>query len=339
MKLLMLSCLTASASSLLSSHIAGQHSCLRGCGRAAVVARYVQGQSELEEDAAALLEENNGDVEKARTSYIGYTLAYLEEAMPELYDALKTDPKRPDAHAAIVEVTWDAIAAFLPVTHDPNPTPEAQKRLTAISRAAVVQREGGEDLSRFLDVGCGNGLLLPFATAVGCPPEAYRGIDLSSRMIETAQKAHGDETRFKGATFDDKSFDDVVKEAEAEGGTEYDAIVFNGSVQFFADLRAALSSAAGLLKKGPDSRLVLAHVSGGGFVKRERDENPMTVLSVMPTLAELGDVASELGLNVVTPSFMGSEASEIERFLDDFYLVVLRWNAENGGDDGEGGDE
>ena len=101
---------------------------------------------------------------------------------------------------------------------------------------------------------------------------------------------------------------------------------------------AALSSAAGLLKKGPDSRLVLAHVSGGGFVKRERDENPMTVLSVMPTLAELGDVASELGLNVVTPSFMGSEASEIERFLDDFYLVVLRWNAENGGDDGEGGD-
>ena len=34
-------------------------------------ARYVQGASDLDEDAAALLAECNGDVEKARTSYIG----------------------------------------------------------------------------------------------------------------------------------------------------------------------------------------------------------------------------------------------------------------------------
>lgn len=63
--------------------------------------KYVEGMSDLEEDAAALLEEADGDIDKARTSYIGYTLAYLEDAMPELYSALKTDPKRPDAHAAV----------------------------------------------------------------------------------------------------------------------------------------------------------------------------------------------------------------------------------------------
>ena len=39
--------------------------------------------AELEDDAAALLEEAEGDVEKAQQNYIGYTLAYLEEAMPE----------------------------------------------------------------------------------------------------------------------------------------------------------------------------------------------------------------------------------------------------------------
>jgi hypothetical protein len=77
-------------------------------------ARYVQGASDLDEDAAALLAECNGDVEKARTSYIGYSLAYLEEAMPELYDALKTDPLRPDAHAALVELELAAQRAREP---------------------------------------------------------------------------------------------------------------------------------------------------------------------------------------------------------------------------------
>ena len=52
----------------------------------------------IDADAAALLEEVNGDVEKARQSYMGYTLAYLEEAMPELYRQIKTDVNLPDAH-------------------------------------------------------------------------------------------------------------------------------------------------------------------------------------------------------------------------------------------------
>ena len=54
-------------------------------------------------DAQALLDESGGDATKARTSMMGYTLAYVAEEMPELYAALKEDPKRPDAHAALVE--------------------------------------------------------------------------------------------------------------------------------------------------------------------------------------------------------------------------------------------
>ena len=39
-------------------------------------------------------------------------------------------------------------------------------------------------------------------------------------------------------------------------------------------------------------------------------------------------------LQVVLPSFFGSEVSEIEKGLDDFYLVVLRWDAAHGGHEG-----
>ena len=60
----------------------------------------MEGASELDEDAAALLEEMNGDVDKARRSYMGYTLAYLEEAMPELYRTIKTNPDHPDTRLA-----------------------------------------------------------------------------------------------------------------------------------------------------------------------------------------------------------------------------------------------
>ena len=91
----------------------------------------------LDADAAALLEEVEGDVEKARASFIGYSLAYLEDEMPELYEALKTDPSRADAHAALVELTWDSIAAFMPMTHSSTPTAAAAMRMTAIARAAL----------------------------------------------------------------------------------------------------------------------------------------------------------------------------------------------------------
>lgn len=264
------------------------------------------GAAALDADAAALLEEAQGDVEKARTSYVGYTLAYLQDSMPELYEALKTDPSRPDAHAALVEVTWDAIAAFLPVTHEAAPSGEAQRRLGAIAR--VANDGSGPPPSRFLDVGCGTGLLLPFAVASGVPAAAYRGVDLSSRMVEVARQAHGDGA-LAAAAFDDRSFADVLAEevaagAGAEGG-RHDVVLFNAALQFFADPVATLQQAAGLLRRSPHSRLVVAHVSGAAFVERERQENPMTVLSTMPTLAELSAIAGPLGLQAGPVSTRG----------------------------------
>ena len=288
---------------------------------------------QLEADAQALLDEAGGDALKARASYIGYTMAYLEDAEPELFAALKSDPTREDCHAAIVEITWDAIAAFLPVTHSPVPTPAAQKKLAAIARAGC----DGVDLSpATLDVGCGNGLLLPFLAACGAPPDKYRGIDLSGRMIQVAQgalerKVAADST-YAGASFDELSFKDLV----AEGGTRYDAIYFNAALQFLK-LDDTLAAAAKLLAPGPASRLVLSHLNGAAFVRKEREESASTVISTMPSLAELEAAAEPLGLQVAIPSFFGTEPEEIEAAMEDFYLVILRWDAAHGGIDGQTG--
>ncbi|KAL1500637.1 hypothetical protein AB1Y20_013286 [Prymnesium parvum] len=275
----------------------------------------------LDADAAALLEEARGDVDRARTNYVGYTLAFLQDADPELYAKLKQDPSRPECHEALVELTWDAIAAFLPVTHSPTPTPAAARKLTAIARAAC---DGSAAAPRVLDVGCGNGLLLPFLVASGMGAAEYRGVDLSSRMIDAATKAHGR----LGARFEAVSFSKAC-----EGEERYDAVVFNGALQFFADVEGTLAQAASVLATDATARIVISHLNGAEFVRKEAKDNPTTVRSTMPSLETLEVVASGLGLQVVIPSFFGSEVQEIEKGLEDFYLVVLRRVGDN--DDNE----
>ena len=215
------------------------------CRRSSLITCAQQTRAQLDADAQALLDEAGGDAMKARASYIGYTLAYLEDAEPELYAALKTDPSREDCHAAIVEITWDAIAAFLPVTHDPVPTPAAQKKLAAIARAGC---DGASPAPATLDVGCGNGLLLPFLAASGAPPAKYRGIDLSGRMVEVAKKALAKkvalEPSFEGAAFDELSLKEVAAEETRSAGGRYDAIFFNAALQFFRPSEARATSAA-----------------------------------------------------------------------------------------------
>ena len=273
----------------------------------------------LDADAAALLDEAGGDVAKAKTSYIDYTLAYLETEMPELYEGLRTDPSRPDCHAALVELTYDAVAAFLPVTHDPTPTPAAQKKLGAIARAGV---DGSIADASVLDVGCGTGLLLPFLRAAGAPPRRYCGIDVSSRMIDRAKADHAAQD-FADARFEAVSLETFAEQAAADKGQTYDVIVFNAALQFFADIKGALQLAETMLSQGSSCRIVVAHLQGSAFVRQERQENPTVVLNVMPKVAELEAIARELGLRVLVPSFLGDTPDGINEAMEDFYLAVL----------------
>lgn len=272
----------------------------------------------LESDAAAMLEEANGDANKARMNFIGYTMAFIQEEQPDVYEALTKNPERPDCHEALVEITWDSIAAFLPVTHSPTPTPGAAKRLEAIARGLVDV--GGESVS-VLDVGCGNGLLLPFLSDAAAGQSAqleYQGIDLSSRMISAAEAAYARD----GADFTCASF-----AAACEGPRKYDAICFNGALQFFAEPGATIEQAAVKLSDAPGARVVVAHINGGAFVRSEKAENPATVLSEMPTFQELKEIASGAGLEVapwdgMSWETMGDDAAA--EVLDDFYFAVLR---------------
>lgn len=288
------------------------------------MARMKEDVKKLSSDAAALLEEVNGDAEKARTSYMGYTLAYVKDEMPELYDRIKTDPTHPDAHRALVEITWDAIAAFLPVTHSAKLTEAAQKKLTAVARAGCDGTS--ESPMSTLDVGCGNGLLLPFLLACEAPASAYRGIDVSDGMIERAKAAHESDRLCAGARFEGMSFGEVLEEKEADGSVCFDAIFFNGAMQFFPDAGKTISDAARLLSRKKSSRLVISHLNGAAFVRQERVDNPQTVLSTMPSLADLAAIAEPLGFEVVLPAFFGEQPEQIQRGLDEFYLVVLRWS-------------
>ena len=276
-------------------------------------------QTGLDPDAEALLAEVDGDAGKARTSHMGYTLAYVKEEMPELYSRIRDDPTHPDAHRALVEITWDAIAAFLPVTHAPKPTPAASQKLTAVARAGC---DGSELEPSVLDVGCGNGLLLPFLVACGAPAAKYRGIDVSEGMIGRAQAAHSDQPE---ATFDALSFGEVVEEVDATPRA-YDTIYFNGALQFFEDSVFTIAGAARLLARTASARLVISHLNGAAFVRTEKADNPQTVLSTMPTLATLADAAAPLGFQVVLPAFLGTDPKDIENALEDFYLVVMRWD-------------
>merc|ERR1719424_1315964 len=200
------------------------------------------------------------------------------------------------------------------MTHSSRPSPEAAKRLTAIARVALPAGGATPDTS-LLDVGCGNGLLVPFVTELGIKASSYRGIDVSSRMVDLADRAHG----ASGAVFTDLSFAD-----ELARGAKYDSIVFNGALQFFDDQPQTLIDAASMLTESEDARIVVSHVSGASFVRKELGDNPTTVRNTMPFLELMQDIAAKAGLQVAIPSFLGTEVEEIEKNLERFYLVVFR---------------
>mmetsp|Transcript_33177 Transcript_33177/g.40145 ORF Transcript_33177/g.40145 Transcript_33177/m.40145 type:complete len:271 (-) Transcript_33177:164-976(-) len=256
--------------------------------------------------------------------------------MPELYKSIKDGEhmKNRETHEALVELSWDAIAAFMPITHSTGPTADSSKRLQAVAASAGFQEnrnEQVEDAGYYLDVGCGNGLLLPFLKKEGIPAASYVGCDVSSRMIELAEK----EYLSTNAIFISDSFENVVSGSTTAEKKVYDGIVFNGSIQFFPDITQTLRTAADNLSKG--GRIVLSHINGGAFVSKEMQDNPTTVRTLMPKISDLKDIAKTLDLELTLPSFArtdgkgGVEGADMK--LEDFYLVVLK-KSTNGIHDG-----
>ena len=265
-------------------------------------------------DAVAALNAARGNIDQAQSRFFEASMNSLKAEDPDLFSMVHSQPEDPRAHAKYVELTWDTISAFMPAK--PTVTPVVARRLDRIAQAALPESSDAHaPTGGIYDVGCGDGLLLPALLKDGllADPTQYHGCDLSGRMIAATASTFGD----LGVHFSHAGY----REATASV-TEARTIIFNGSLQFFADLDDTLTDAASRLSV--NGRLVLSHVNGGAFVREEKLGNPQTVRSVMPTLDELNALAASIKasggphLRVLPPDALGSTRS-----LDDFYLVAL----------------
>ena len=62
-------------------------------------------------------------------------------------------------------------------------------------------------------------------------------------------------------------------------------------------------------------------------VRRELGDNPTTVKNMMPTIQMMQGIAEQSDLQLIIPSFLGTEIDDIERNFESFYLVILQRKA------------
>ena len=204
-----------------------------------------------------------------------------------------------------------------------------------------------------LDVGCGDGAMVPNLEEAGVG--RYVGLDLSHRMVQRARRVWTKDCSGMTREFHRASFLDINKGSDfvAEG---FDAVLFNGSLQFFDNFEVVLARARALLRHheiidggdsgdgvstsnsggvvGEHGRIVVAHVNGGSFVRTEHEGSPLIAVSIMPDLAEVqaaldrignsdSDVEQNTRLRVLTEhEYAEHEYGRSPVDLEEFYLCV-----------------
>lgn len=251
---------------------------------------------QLSKEAKKLLKKHGNNIDAASSVYYKTQMEQIEQGTID------------DMHAARVAATWNTIALFLP--HDYQRTkgkvePFVDRRLRHIASACQGNKVDDFDL---VDVGCGDGALVPYL-----PDKChFNGLDLSSEMIALAKQ------RYPGKNFWVGGFPHDVP-----AGSLYDAVVFNGSLQFFRETRLTIEAAASILKSG--GRIILSHVNGAKFVKDECKKNAGVAVRTMPNRVNLEVMAAVAGLKVIEKSTL--QLVDYNQSLDgddeDFYLVVL----------------
>lgn len=302
----------------------GKGGASKGKGGGSGFGRPPQVAAGIDFDVAAAFERSGGDLDAAHLAFFEESVRQLQQEDPGLCElmqravASQTCHTSAEVHEKLVELTWDTIAAFMPLAADPPN--RVKRRLRLIAEAAcrtpsLLNTGCGPSI---LDVGCGDGAALPFLCAAGADEGRYVGLDLSSRMIRSALQARGG----GGATFERGSF---LSSRLASPPAAYDAVLFNGAFQFFSDQEKALRRAAALVPR-VGGRVVLAHVNGAAFVREEAQGNPHTVPSVMPEMRWLDPRSKALGMELVGPAELGIEDGDggDAETLDNFYLVALQ---------------
>lgn len=249
-----------------------------------------KGKVALTKVAKKLLKKHNNDVDSASNEHFQSLMEKMEGSA--------------NLHEARVAATWDTVALFLPQDYARTKNevePYVHRRLRHVVSACGTARS-------LLDVGCGDGALVPYLDD-SC---AYSGLDLSKEMVDLGKRRHPGKNFWMGGFPQD-----------VPAGASYDAVLFNGSLQFFRDTRQAIEDAAGLLN--PGGRIVLSHVNGGKFVQDECRQNPLVAVRGMPNNLNLATMAELAGLVILDKSSsLGTELDpKLDGNNDDFYLVVL----------------
>lgn len=278
----------------------------------------------LSKDAAKYLKESKGVLEVAQGRYFQSKLLSLKLSDPLLFEKLEaykpnnihSDESAMQAHEKLVEYTWDTIAAYLPLIPAPPPSSTTSyngngsiadltvsKKLEIIAQATCFRA----DVS-VMDVGCGNGGIIPYLQRAGADLKSYFGVDVSSQMIETAKLSH------PGLVFEKLNF------LNSSPPQKVDVVLLNGVIQFFPSIPEALRRAASMLK--PCGRVVIAHANGAAFVRGERRGNPNTVLNDMPDPTFLQAVGEEIGAGFI--GLQDIVAGDNNYNLDDMYVCVLQ---------------
>lgn len=289
----------------------------------------------LTKEAKDCLKEAKGVLEAAQGIYFRRRLMSLKSDDPSLYRNMETfvpynikdDVFKMQVHEKLVEYTWDTIAAYLPLTAPTTTSTTTgatttggvelptSKKLDVIARTACFQPNVA-----VMDVGCGNGIMVPYLKRAGADLKAYFGLDLSGQMINAAKTLHPD------LSFDKTNF------LTCSTANKYDVILLNGVLQFLPSSTSdTLRRAASLLK--PSGRIVIAHVNGARFVRDEKNGNPNTVLAEMPDEAYVQAIGEEIGAQffglkdiIAIAIAANADADEGCKYSieEDMYLCVLQ---------------
>lgn len=236
--------------------------------------------------AKRLLAEH-GDLDAAQAARFDEYLGKLEASDAALHAevvAARAGGGSRRGRDALCAATWDTIADFAPLAGRDAAMDANLARIAAAASPGAV-----------LDVGCGDGALVPCLARAGADMGGYVGVDLSRRMVAAAEARHPARTFVAGSFLD------------LEYGRTFDSVVFSGALQFFPDPKIALDACRPLLADG--GAVVVAHVRGAAFVREEARDNPALVIP----LPDVGAYAA-LGYDVV------DAAPDPERF----YLARLR---------------
>lgn len=142
---------------------------------------------------AQRLLDRHGSLAAAQHAYFKAGLVNASTAEPAVYDAIVEQQRAGEvhsgaAHAKLVECTWDAVAAFN--SKGATISRDLKERLARIAAAAVPADAAAAATTLVLDVGCGDGGLVPSLVSAAGPALEYVGVDVSGLMVEAARAKH-----------------------------------------------------------------------------------------------------------------------------------------------------